>query len=66
MKLSDIDFNDDACAFEKDYCFEFEDKVYEFCDFEEAKFRFVLDVDDYDYVTDKELEQKLSEHMKTL
>jgi hypothetical protein len=62
MKLIDIDFTD-SC-FDENFCFEFENNVYEdlrdsFLEEENIKFRVVLSDDDYDYVEDTDLIKKL-------
>ena len=70
MKLTNINFND-SC-FDKNYCFEFKDCVYEILsnDFKHidgsdplTKFRVVLSEDDYDYVEDLDLARKLEIHI---
>ena len=64
-KLSDIDFTDENCCFNKDYCFEYENLVFENYS-GPADFRVILAVDDYDYVEDHELIDKLMLYYNSL
>jgi len=67
MRLKDIEFNHESCCFSERLCFEFEDQVYEdnrsFND-TDHDFRIVFDTDDYDYVEDSDLIEKLTKHRK--
>ena len=53
-------------------CFIFESRVYEVINDKNYKapsrykYRVVIDYDDYDYVTDKNLKKKLDKHLKEL
>ena len=66
--LSEINFDDENCPFEKEYCFEYKNKVYELLPKEhfDHEFRVVLYQDDYDYVEDEKLIDELLEHCAEL
>jgi hypothetical protein len=53
VTLGDIDFTDDDCCFDLDYCFVYDGQAFE--DMGDGSFRAILAVNDYDYVEDEAL-----------
>ena len=66
MRLKDIDFDTEYCCFNKNYCFEFENEVYELLVCHPThEFKVVFSEDDYDYVEDEQLIKRLRAFVKT-